>query len=314
MSTLSVAMPNYNHARYLPRAIEGIVNQTRAPDEFLILDDASTDNSLDIIQSYAKKHPFIRVVKSERNLGVIAAHETLYRQAQGEYLYSAAADDDRFPTFFELAMRLAERHPQAGLVFGKMLIVDESGREVGETEARSWHEPLYASPERFLHEFLDREPPMQAMTGATIFRRSVFEEVGWCRAELGSFADTFAARAVALKHGACYVPEPFYIWHRMGGSFSDKTNRSVERGLDIIARAERLMHSSEFSDRFPCDYVRRWARRQKWQTIYSFVLGAEDASQPRSPFWKRNLRRLPRIPRAAAMLFYKGEAGTARNP
>ncbi len=308
MPTLSVAMPNYNHAQFLPRAIEGIVGQTRPPDEFLILDDASTDNSVEIIESYAAQYPFIHVVKSDRNLGVIAAHETLYRMAAGDYLYSAAADDDRYPRFFELAMQAIDRFPAAGLVFGKMVTLDETGQEVAETQARCWQETVFASPERFLHEFLEREPAMQAMTGATIFQRAAFEEVGWCRPELGSFADTFAARAIALKYGACYVPERFYRWHRMGGSFSDQTNRNAQRGLDIIARAEKLMRSAEFADRFPTSYVRSWAWHQRCQTIWNFVLGAQEAHSDKRPaFWKRNLHRLPRLLAAANLFFYKGD-------
>lgn len=305
--TLSVAMPNYNHSAYLPRAIEGILGQTRPADEFLILDDASTDNSAEIIESYAKRHPSIKFIRSEQNLGVIAAHEKLYRMAQGDYLYSAAADDDRFPTFFESAMRLAEEHPAAGLVFGQMVIRDESGADVGLTEARQWQEPLFASPDRFLSEFLMVEPPMQAMTGGTIFRRAAFEEVGWCRAELGSFADTFAARAIALKYGACYVPEKFYIWQRMPGSFSQATGQNLRQGIDIVARGERLMRSAEFADRFPMHYVRTWAGRQRRQVVWSYLLGSDDRGEDgRLPFWRRNLRRIPRLPSALALLFYRG--------
>jgi len=60
-STLSVIMSNYNHSRFLPEALDAIVNQSRQPDEFIIIDDASTDNSVEIIQSYASRYPFIKL-------------------------------------------------------------------------------------------------------------------------------------------------------------------------------------------------------------------------------------------------------------
>ena len=307
--TLSVAMPNYNHAEFLPRAIEGILKQTRPPDEFLILDDASTDNSVEIIESYARQNASIRFIRGEKNLGVIAAHETLYRQAQGDYLYSAAADDDRYPDFFKLAMDQVAQHPEAGLVFGKMVITDGYGTEQAEIGVQRWQSALYASPKQFLTDFLECEPAMQAMTGATIFRRTAFESVGWCRPELGSFADTFATRAIAMKFGACYVPERFYIWHRMPGSYSDQTNQDAKRGIDIIARTVRLMKSPEFADRFPRSYVERWARRQKSQILWNHLLaaGAGDSSA-RRPFWLRNLARLPRLLTIGALLTYRGSA------
>ncbi|MFV1967998.1 MAG: glycosyltransferase family 2 protein [Pirellulaceae bacterium] len=305
--TLSVAMPNYNHAKYLPQAIEGILQQTRPPDEFLILDDASTDNSVDVIQSYADQHSCIRFVKNDQNQGVIAAHERLYRMSTGDYLYSAAADDDRLPEFFETAMEMVQRYPQAGLVFGDMRMVDGQGNDLGRIAASRWNESLYASPERYLREFLEVEPAGQAATAATIFKRSAFEEVGWCRPELGSFADTLATRAVALKCGVCYVPETFCVWRRLPESHSHATSRRAHEAIDMIARAAVLMRSSEFRDRFPTDYVRRWKRRQKWQTIWNRLLGDPLADPRHRPsFPVRNFRRLTRLPYCLVLLLYRG--------
>lgn len=305
--TLSVAMPNYNHAKYLPRAIEGIVEQSRPPDEFLILDDASTDHSVEIIRAYAQRYPSIRFVRNEHNAGVIAAHQRLYEMATGDYLYSAAADDERYPWFFEQAMEMAQRFPHAGLVFGVMVMIDEEGRELGEIRVRRWREPLYASPERFLREYLEVEPAAQSAAAATIFRRDAFQEVGWCRPELGSFADTFALRAIALRHGACYVPERFAAWRRVPQSFSHQSASDARHALDVVARAARLMRSPEFAGRFPPDYVARWRRRQKWQTIWNTFLGeAAGPAAERSRFWARNLRRLKRVPGCVPLVLYQG--------
>ena len=53
--TLSVGMPNYNHGHLIGRALDAIVAQSRPPDELIIVDDASTDRSLEVIESYAKR-------------------------------------------------------------------------------------------------------------------------------------------------------------------------------------------------------------------------------------------------------------------
>jgi glycosyltransferase involved in cell wall biosynthesis len=306
--TLSVAMPNYNHAEYLPRAIEGIVNQTRPPDEFLILDDGSTDNSVEVIESYARRHPVIRFHRNERNAGLVAAHQQLYELAKCDYLFSAAADDERYPQFFEVAMQLAEQHPEAGVVFGQMVIADAAGNEQATIGASRWHKPLFASPQRYLEEFLDVEPPMHAANAATIFRRDAFEEAGWLRAELGSFSDTLAVRAIALKYGACYAPQKFCSWRRVPGSFSGDTARDGRRSLDIIARADRLMRSPEFADRFPTDYVDRWQRAQRRQVIWNYFLGDDGQLADRPSFLVRNLKRLPRLPETLRLMFYRGDS------
>jgi len=306
---LSVAMPNYNHARYLPQAIEGILKQTRPPDEFLILDDASTDNSVEIIASYAERHPSIKFVRNERNEGVIAAHERLYKMSTGDYLYSAAADDDRLPYFFERAMEMAQQYPEAGLVFGDMRMIDDSGRALGKIASSRWMEPVFASPERYLQEYLEVEPAGQVATAATIFKRAAFEEVGWCRPELGSFADTLATRAIALKYGVCYLPETFCVWRRLPESHSHALGRRAHEAIDILARAAVLMRGPVFRDRFPADYVRRWHRRQKWQTVWNYLLGDQLAGPAKRPqFLIRCVRRLARLPACLALLCYRGRA------
>lgn len=77
--TLSAVMPNYNHGRYLAEAIKGIAEQSRPPDEFLILDDASTDNSVQVIQPFLQRFPFLRLIRLDCNGGVLAAVERLQR-------------------------------------------------------------------------------------------------------------------------------------------------------------------------------------------------------------------------------------------
>ncbi len=301
--TLSVVLPNYNHAAELPRAIESILNQTRLPDEFLILDDASTDESVAVIRRYAEKSPLIRLIRNERNTGVMAAHRRLFEEAQGEWVHAIAADDWRTPRFFERAMEMAARFPQAGLIFGDTVVVDEADRELARIRVRCWPEPLFAPPERFLQEYLESEAPSHSSIAATIFRRDAFAQVGWYREELLSWGDTFALRAVGLAHGACYIPETFAHWRRRSGSYSGASRSEPERMLGIIERAARLMRSPEFGHLFPERHVRRWRRLYRLLVVRDFWKG--DIGDD-SPFLARWARRAGRTPAAVRLLFYRG--------
>jgi glycosyltransferase involved in cell wall biosynthesis len=309
--TLSAVMPNYNHARYLREAIESIAGQSRPPDEFLVLDDASTDDSLQVIQSYLKEFPFLRLIEQDCNQGVIASHQRLFAAARGDYVFAAAADDVRMPGFFERALELVQRFPQAGLVFGIVGMVDAQGQPLGRIEARRWSEPMYADPRRFLREYLAVEPPAQSTCSGTIYRREALLEVGGYRAELGSWSDTFAFRAIGLRYGVCYLPVEVARFRKLPGSFSQTTAAQPRHMLDIIARAASLMSSPEFRDRFPPDYVRRWRRACRRQVILEAYLGGDTPGRPRPSFLWRNLRRLPRLFRVLPLLFYRGNATSA---
>ena len=65
--TLSVIMPIYNKASELPKGLELILNQSFQPKEIIIVDDGSTDNSFEIIESFAQKYPIIQAYKNEKN-------------------------------------------------------------------------------------------------------------------------------------------------------------------------------------------------------------------------------------------------------
>lgn len=304
--TLSVVMPNYNHAHYLPRSIKAIAEQTRPPDEFLILDDASTDNSVEIIAAHAERYPCIRLIRNQRNAGVNLANERLFGLATGTYLHPAAADDDRSPTFFEKTMTMAARYPHAGLIFGQVLVKNEADQEIGRVGVRQWNEVLYANPRQYLDEYLEIELASHSASPATIYRRDAFDEVGRYRTELGPWADTFAARAIGLKYGAVYIPEQFATDYRLPGSYSQEAKRNPRYSIDVIAHASSLMRSPEFRERFPADHVRRWERRFRRLVAWNYLLDV-DRGAARRPFVMRNLARLPRVAPAVGLLWYQGK-------
>ena len=71
LPTLSVVVPNYNHAKYLPACLTAILRESVQPLEVLVLDDVSTDNSVEVIRSFAARHPLVRLIQNEQNLGVM---------------------------------------------------------------------------------------------------------------------------------------------------------------------------------------------------------------------------------------------------
>lgn len=310
--SLSVVMPNYNHACYMCEAIEGIATQSRVPDEFLILDDASTDDSLEVIEPYLDQYPFVRLIRNERNQGVIAAHQRLFAEARGDYLFAAAVDDVRLPGFFERAMEMAHQHRQAGSIFGAVGIVDPDGRGIDRIEVRNWQKPLYADPERFLREYLMVELPSHSACTGTIYRRDALTELGGYRDELGSWCDTFAFRAIGLKYGACYLPDDVAQFRRLEGSYSQQAGARPRVMLDIIARAAYLMESKDFRDRFPTDYVDQWRRAFRRQVIREYFLGSVPAGQPLPSRLTRLLRGLPRLLPALRLLWYRGDLSCYR--
>ncbi|MFT3918502.1 glycosyltransferase family 2 protein [Cloacibacterium sp.] len=132
---LSVIMSVYNGEKHLVQAIESILNQTYQNFEFIIIDDCSTDNSLDILEEYAKKDSRIKIIKKEKNLGIKGFIENLnlgISIAEGKYIARMDADDISLPERFQKQVDFLEKNPEIILVGAQLNFINEQNEITGE--------------------------------------------------------------------------------------------------------------------------------------------------------------------------------------
>ncbi|MFH1353956.1 MAG: glycosyltransferase family A protein [bacterium] len=270
--TLSVFISNYNHGHCIGRAIEAVASQSRLPDELIIVDDGSTDDSVRIVRGYAKKYAWLKLIVYRKNRGVQVVLGGVMAWLKGEYVYFGAADDYIPSYFFAEAMDWAERYPEAGMIFGEIKAVSTDGEKLYTIKVNKWNKALYAGPDQYRKECLESEVAGQSFVGSTIFRKSALMEVGGFRLKLGSWCDSFAARAIGLRYGVCYVPRPFMTWVISPDSLSHSTSRRPMEMWKIINRAGELMRSREFKNYFPEQHVRRWQRGYKLIVLEQYLL------------------------------------------
>ncbi|WP_448560768.1 glycosyltransferase family 2 protein [Trichothermofontia sp.] len=120
-------MPVYNAERYVAQAVTSILNQTFSDFEFLIIDDGSTDRSLDILKEWAVKDPRIQL-ESCPNQGVARTRNRLLQRARGEFIAVMDADDISLPDRFALQVSFLQQHPEVVCVGGCHDLIDKSGR------------------------------------------------------------------------------------------------------------------------------------------------------------------------------------------
>lgn len=241
---LSVTLPNYNHAQYLEGALDAILTQRYEPMELVIIDDASTDNSVEIIEKYMARHSNIRLIKNSQNRGVGENCKELLRLAQGKYIYGAASDDRILPGFFEKTMNLLSQHPQAGLCWVDAVFINERDQKVGEDRFYLSSTPRYFSPEEVV-EILRKK---MFHIGGLIYKRSALIEAGGFIPELKSFADFFPVFVMAFRHGVCYVSEPLVIYRVQQTQYSARLLKDKKAHSEIINRILNLLNSPEYAD------------------------------------------------------------------
>src|SRR5687768_435385 len=100
---VSIVMATYNRATTIERAIDSVLKQTYPNIELIIVDDGSTDNTLEVLARY--KQPSIRVYKHEKNKGVTGAKNSGLDQIKGEWFTILDSDDEIIPEAIEAMMK-----------------------------------------------------------------------------------------------------------------------------------------------------------------------------------------------------------------
>jgi glycosyltransferase involved in cell wall biosynthesis len=257
--TLSVILPNYNHAHLINRALTALLGQTRAADEILIVDDGSTDNSLEVIGEIAARAPSIRLLANPNNIGVAATLQRGLDAARGKYVYFAASDDWVLPGFFELAIRRLEANPDAGLFCGEAILFDgRTNRPYGVRPAVRSRMTAGIVDARRAADLL-KTTDNWIMTGSSMFRRDCVVAVGGLIAKLGSFADGYMARKVALKFGVFFEPQFTAAWAVFPGSVSRVTATELKKAEYLLHLAPELMaHDPVFPSWYAECFRNRW--------------------------------------------------------
>lgn len=124
---ISVLMPVYNGARYLPAAIESILDQTYRDFEFIIIDDHSTDDSARILACYRAQDARIQVHRNGQNLGIAHTLNRALDLAKGEYIARMDSDDISLPQRFERQVEFLDAHPEVGVVGTQTRTIDDDG-------------------------------------------------------------------------------------------------------------------------------------------------------------------------------------------
>jgi glycosyltransferase involved in cell wall biosynthesis len=138
MPRVSVLLPVYNREKLIPSSIESVQQQTFTDWELIILDDGSTDRTLEVCRSYESSDKRIRVLSNEKNLGVAESRKRLLSYATAEYIAIQDSDDISTPERFQWEVEVLDQKPEIGLVSGIAAFLDDQ-----DNISQHWPEILY---------------------------------------------------------------------------------------------------------------------------------------------------------------------------
>jgi glycosyltransferase involved in cell wall biosynthesis len=208
MPKVSVMMPVYNTGRFVGRAIQSILDQTLGDLELIIVDDGSTDNSLHVIQSYARLDRRIRYVSRE-NRGITASRNEALAMATGQYLANIDSDDITRPERLSRQANYLDEHPECVLVCCRMQMIDPDGDPICTINLESTHEEIDAI-------FMGR--PGYFIPVSMMVRRDVLIEIGGFCEQFALAEDRDLCLRLAERGRLANIPEVLYSYRQHVGS------------------------------------------------------------------------------------------------
>jgi len=207
MSRVCAIVPTYNRANYLPIALESILRQTRMVDEIIIVNDGSTDNTLDILAPY---HDRVTVI-TQPNAGKATAMNAALARTRADYIWIFDDDDIAAEDGIRPLVDALDANPELDFVYGAhQYFMDDQVEDLRYPDF--WGEP---GLDRALINFLGNLFPFQA---AMLVRRETFDRIGHFRMDFPRCQDVEALIRLALYANSQYVPHIIFYQRVHGGA------------------------------------------------------------------------------------------------
>lgn len=250
---ISIYLSSYNHAAYLRESIESVLNQTYKGFELAILDDASTDDSWEIIQTYhdPRINPLRNKVNRERKFSRLIA------DFSGEFIAIHHSDDVWEPEKLEKQVAFLDSHPEIGAVFSLVQLIDENGEPIA--DGSSYYTGVFDQENRdrtaWLRHFFFHGNAL--CHPSILIRRECYQNCGLYRSGMSQLPDFDMWVRLCLKYQIHILQEKlvrFRVmknWSNASSPMMENRIRTDFESLQVFKNYLHLTNPDEFLRVFP---------------------------------------------------------------
>lgn len=261
---VSVIIPTYNRRELVTRAIDSALNQTHKPDEVIVVDDGSTDDTAEMLEiRYGKK---IRLIRQE-NRGVSAARNRGVEAATGEWIAFLDSDDEWFPEKLEIQLRFIKEN-KARIVLTDNRVEGDSG-----SGKSSFDKCLYQSEitegdrVKDISSYLFEQNFVHLST--VVLSRSLFEKFGGFDESMKVAEDTDLWLRISVEHPFGILNEITTLRHKGGEHLSESMELNLKGRLQIF---DKLLKSPEAVDKLGRDEIISERYRTTGRIFYHYLI------------------------------------------
>lgn len=245
---LSIVLPTYNQAHFLPRALDSVLNQTFHDYELIVVNDGSTDDTSHVLNEYQQRYGF--TVVHQVNQKLPGALNTGFRRARGQYLTWTSSDNIMLPNMLQVLVDALDRHPEIGLVYADWEVIDEQDVVVGVVQTLDF--------DRFLLMRIDY------INACFLYRRACQDKVGLYDPEYIHAEDWEYWLRIARHFKMMRVPQVLYQY---------RVHRSSLTQTEVLTQAEgRSIGYRKLAADFHAHPLAWYYSKLKWEWL-RFKLG-----------------------------------------
>ncbi len=235
--SVSLIMPAYNASKYICRAIDSILAQTLPVDEIIVVDDGSTDNTVELLTEYGDK---VKVI-CQTNAGASVARNTGINAANSDWIAFLDADDQWLPDKNQLQVELLKRNPDLVWVSSNHIrcLCDRNIQRVHHSEKKA--DELLAGKEYFSEFFDAFRAQVYGNASNMMVKKQVFNEVGLFPIGQKNVNDMDMWWRIGLKYPELgFVNKPLSIYHLDIPDSLTHTARKWEQYVAMVRRTEKI--------------------------------------------------------------------------
>ena len=274
---ISVIIPVHNAERFLTRCVESVLHSTYSDLEIILIENGSTDRSLELCQQYELKYDNVLFLVSDK-IGASRARNIGLDHAKGEYIAFVDADDYVSPTMYDVLIKCLNIN-QADLVFCDFYQGTDSNFHFQVQEGKVPH-CSKVSIQEFYYDLFMKERCSHFAPWNKLIKREILEEIRFDETLRIAEDKSFIARSIGECKRIYKVQESLYYYYRNSESLCGRSNKDSDIWMDMVRaliKDKRFMET-KFPDRQlfkvyvtccmlrACDFHLKWAEREKNST------------------------------------------------
>ena len=233
MAKVSVIITSYNYEKYIRETINSVLNQTINDWELIIIDDNSTDNSIDIIMEFANKDTRIQVIRNCENLGLKESIKTALLAATGKWIAFLESDDLWEKDYLEKKLALANQYPNVGFIYNNVKFFDSQAQTAEKKYSSLINKNNNRNfPKNMFYNF-GYENPVLTMSSVMI-KKQFLENIDFST-PIDKLLDWYLYIQIAQKTDFYYLKDKLTLWRQHEKSYISQNNKIKYKFANISA-------------------------------------------------------------------------------